>query len=88
MEDAIKQNGEYAKKEGIAIVVANNGKVIWREVGTVSWRQKMVQQLEDSVNPNKEALLTLKNEVLGSIHFLYTVVDSAYKTIDYQFAPR
>jgi hypothetical protein len=57
MEDAIKQNGEHAKKDGIAIVVANSGKVIRRGVGTVPWRQ-MVQQLEDSVNPNKEAPLT------------------------------
>lgn len=57
MDDALKQNGEIAKKDGIAIVVANNGKVIRRGVGTVPWRQ-MVQQLEDSVNPNKEAPLT------------------------------
>lgn len=57
MDDAIKQNGDIAKKDGIAIVVANNGRVIRRGVGTVPWRQ-MVQQLQESVNPNKEAPLT------------------------------
>jgi hypothetical protein len=51
MEDAVKQSGENAKKEGIAIVVANNGKIIRRGVGTVPWRQ-MVQQLEETVNPD------------------------------------
>ena len=51
MDDAIKQSGENAKKEGIAIVVANNGKIIRRGVGTVPWRQ-MVQQLEETVNPD------------------------------------
>ena len=51
MEDAVKQNGDSAKKEGIAIVVANNGKIIRRGIGTVPWRQ-MVQQLEETVNPD------------------------------------
>lgn len=45
MNDAIAQNGENAKREGIAIVVANNGKVIRRGVGKVPWRQ-MVEQLD------------------------------------------
>jgi len=53
MEDAVKQGGEVVKKDGIAIVVANNGKVIRRGVGTVPWRQ-MVEQLEESVNPGKK----------------------------------
>jgi hypothetical protein len=44
MSDAVKQNGEKAKKEGIAVVVLNTGKVIRRGVGTVPWRQ-MVEQL-------------------------------------------
>jgi hypothetical protein len=44
MNDAVKQNGEKAKKEGIAIVVSSSGKVIRRGVGTVPWRQ-MVEQL-------------------------------------------
>jgi hypothetical protein len=53
MADAMKQNGESAKKEGIAIVVANNGKIIRRGVGTVPWRQ-MVEQLEEAVNPDSK----------------------------------
>lgn len=48
MEDAVKQNGKQARDEGIAIVVARNGKVIRRGVGKVPWRQ-MVEQLEESV---------------------------------------
>jgi hypothetical protein len=47
MSDAIKQNGERAKKEGIAIVVLNTGKVIRRGVGTVPWRQMMDQLGEE-----------------------------------------
>jgi hypothetical protein len=49
MEDAVRQNSETTRTEGIAIVVANNGKVIRRGVGKVPWRQ-MVQQLEDEVS--------------------------------------
>jgi hypothetical protein len=49
MDDAVKQSGDRARKEGIALVVASNGKVIRRGVGTVPWRQ-MVQQLEKEVN--------------------------------------
>jgi hypothetical protein len=51
MEDAVKQSGERAKKDGIAIVVASNGKIIRRGIGTVPWRQ-MVEQLEETVNPD------------------------------------
>jgi hypothetical protein len=54
-DDAIKQNGDSVKKDGIAIVVANNGKVIRRGVGTVPWRQ-MVQQLDEHVNGKEEPL--------------------------------
>jgi hypothetical protein len=36
LEDAIKQNGEKAVSEGIAIVVANNGSIIRRGLGKVS----------------------------------------------------
>ena len=50
MADAVKQSGENAKTEGIAIVVASDGQVIRRGVGTVPWRQ-MVEQLEESINP-------------------------------------
>jgi len=48
MNDAVKQNGEKAKEEGIAVVIANNGKVLRRGVGKVPWRQ-MVEELEDAV---------------------------------------
>lgn len=51
VEDAVKQSGDAAKKDGIAIVVANNGKIVRRGIGTVPWRQ-MVQQLEETVNPD------------------------------------
>ena len=49
MSDAVAQNGETTRTEGIAIVVANNGKVIRRGVGKVPWRQ-MVEQLEEEVS--------------------------------------
>ena len=52
IEDAVKQNGESVKQDGIAIVVANNGSIIRRGVGTVPWRQ-MVEQLEETVNPTE-----------------------------------
>ena len=54
MSDAVAQNGEKVKTEGIAIVVANNGKIIRRGIGTVPWRQ-MVEQLEEEVNPSSQA---------------------------------
>lgn len=58
LEDAVKQNGEKAREEGIAIVVASNGKVIRRGVGKVPWRQ-MVEQLDQSIGggPEKEPSL-------------------------------
>ena len=49
MADAVAQNGESTRTEGIAIVVANTGKVIRRGVGKVPWRQ-MVEQLEAEVS--------------------------------------
>lgn len=52
IQDAIEQNGEIAKKDGVAIVVANNGSIIRRGVGTVPWRQ-MVEQLEETANSAK-----------------------------------
>mmetsp|Transcript_13997 Transcript_13997/g.35207 ORF Transcript_13997/g.35207 Transcript_13997/m.35207 type:complete len:338 (-) Transcript_13997:132-1145(-) len=53
IKDAVEQNGEKAQTDGIAIVVANNGEIIRRGVGTVPWRQ-MVEQLEETVNPSPE----------------------------------
>ena len=53
MADAVEQNGENVKTEGIAIVVASNGKIVRRGVGTVPWRQ-MVEQLEQEVNPKED----------------------------------
>jgi hypothetical protein len=44
LADAVAQSGPNVKEEGIAIVVANTGKVIRRGVGKVPWRQ-MVEQL-------------------------------------------
>ena len=54
MNDAIQQGGENVRKEGIALVVANNGKVIRRGVGTVPWRD-MVEELDQAVNPKGDA---------------------------------
>jgi hypothetical protein len=49
LDDAVKQaSGENVAQEGIAIIIANNGKVIRRGVGKVPWRQ-MVDQLEEAV---------------------------------------
>jgi len=48
MKDAVAQSGEKAREEGIAVVVANTGKVIRRGVGKVPWRQ-MVEELDTSV---------------------------------------
>lgn len=50
--DAVAQNGESAKEEGIAIVVANSGKVIRRGVGKVPWRQ-MVEELNGGAEKEK-----------------------------------
>lgn len=45
LNDAIQQNGEKVKEEGVAIVVANTGEIIRRGVGKVPWRN-MVEELE------------------------------------------
>jgi hypothetical protein len=50
MADALEQSGNNAKEEGIAIVVASNGKIIRRGVGTVPWRL-MVEELDQEINP-------------------------------------
>ena len=39
MADAVAQNGDKAREEGIAIVVSNDGTVVQRGVGAVPWRQ-------------------------------------------------
>jgi len=59
MRDAIKQNGESVKQDGIAIVVANTGEIIRRGVGKVPWRS-MVEELEK----------TVKDEPLVDLGFL------------------
>lgn len=53
MEDAVKQSGEQCKEEGIAIVVASNGKVVRRGVGKVPWRQ-MVESLDESLKESSK----------------------------------
>ena len=53
LADAVAQNGEKVRDEGIAIVVASNGKVIRRGVGKVPWRQ-MVEQLDESIGGGRE----------------------------------
>eukprot|EP00978_Attheya_sp_CCMP212_P028336 scaffold97655_cov52-Attheya_sp.AAC.2 len=58
MTDAVKQGGEKVKDEGIAIVLANNGKVIRRGVGMIPWR-KMADELEAATNPKEEEVIPL-----------------------------
>lgn len=48
MEDAVKQNGERVKEQGIAVMVANTGEIIRRGVGQVPWRDA-VEELERKV---------------------------------------
>lgn len=45
LNDAVTQSGPMVKQEGIAIVLANDGKVLRRGIGKVPWRQ-MVDELE------------------------------------------
>ena len=47
LNDAVQQNGEKVKEDGIAIVVANTGEIIRRGVGQVPWRN-MVNELEQA----------------------------------------
>jgi hypothetical protein len=51
MRDAVDQNGPQAAEEGIALVIANTGKIVRRGVGKVPWRQ-MVEQLQKEVEVN------------------------------------
>jgi hypothetical protein len=53
INDAVLQSGEKCKEEGIAIVIASNGKVIRRGVGVVPWRQ-MVDQLTEEIAPGSK----------------------------------
>lgn len=51
---AMEQAGEErVREEGIALVIANDGKVIRRGVGKVPWRQ-MVDELEEAVTGEKK----------------------------------
>lgn len=54
MATAMEQAGEErVRVEGIALVIANDGKVIRRGVGKVPWRQ-MVDELEEAVTGEKK----------------------------------
>ena len=53
IETAAEQAGDKVREEGIALVIANNGKVLRRGVGRVPWRQ-MVDELEESVTGEKK----------------------------------
>ncbi len=53
INDAVEVNGEKVREEGIAVVVASNGKVIRRGVGKVPWRQ-MVEQLDETVGGERK----------------------------------
>ena len=53
METAAEQAGEKVREEGIALVIANDGKVLRRGVGRVPWRQ-MIDELEESVTGEKK----------------------------------
>lgn len=53
INDAMELNGEKVRDEGIALVIASNGKVIRRGVGKVPWRQ-MVEQLDETVGGGRK----------------------------------
>lgn len=53
MDTAAEQAGEKVLEEGVALVIANNGKVLRRGVGKVPWRQ-MVDELEEAVTGEKK----------------------------------
>ncbi len=53
MNAAVEQAGEGVRDEGIALVVANDGRVLRRGVGKVPWRQ-MVDELEEAVTGEKK----------------------------------
>lgn len=52
LDDAVKQNGEKVKEEGIVIVVANSGEIIRRGVGKIPWRNT-VEELENAVKDDE-----------------------------------
>lgn len=53
LDTAADQAGDKVYDEGIALVVANDGKVLRRGVGKVPWRQ-MVDELEEAVTGEKK----------------------------------
>ncbi|KAL3811724.1 hypothetical protein ACHAXA_009498 [Cyclostephanos tholiformis] len=53
MNAAVEQAGEGVRDEGIALVVANDGRVLRRGVGKVPWRQ-MADELEETVAGEKK----------------------------------
>lgn len=53
LDTAAEQAGQTVFEQGIALVVANTGKVIRRGVGKVPWRQ-MVDELEEAVTGEKK----------------------------------
>lgn len=53
MNTAVEQAGDKAMDEGIALVIANDGKVLRRGLGRVPWRQ-MVDELEEAVTGEKK----------------------------------
>ena len=53
MDAAAEQAGDKVLDEGIALVIANDGKVLRRGVGKVPWRQ-MVDELEEAVTGEKK----------------------------------
>ncbi|KAL7460728.1 hypothetical protein ACHAXS_001172 [Conticribra weissflogii] len=53
IQAAVKQAGEQVRDDGIALVVANDGKVLRRGVGRVPWKQ-MVDELEEAVTGEKK----------------------------------
>mmetsp|Transcript_704 Transcript_704/g.1484 ORF Transcript_704/g.1484 Transcript_704/m.1484 type:complete len:353 (+) Transcript_704:89-1147(+) len=55
LDTASEQAGDKVFEEGIALVVANDGKVLRRGVGKVPWRQ-MVDELEEAVTGEKKEL--------------------------------
>ena len=50
---AAEQAGDTVLEEGVALVIANDGKVLRRGVGKVPWRQ-MVDELEEAVTGEKK----------------------------------
>lgn len=53
MATAAEQAGESVRDDGVALVIANDGRVLRRGVGKVPWRQ-MVDELEEAVTGEKK----------------------------------